>query len=473
MHPLADMAMLQGPDALRGDNDGLRSRRCRACIGAGIALVLLLHGAAARAAEFGWSVGGAVEYSDNPARVSEEEMEETSQATFGTLSLRKHSSSVKADLKGSFEHNEYVSDVVSDHTEFMLDGTLEWDMVDDTLTWFVRDTYRQIPRDTRAVVTPESEQDANAFVTGPDITWQLSDAMYTRLSPRYGHFWFEDTDEDHTRHRVVATLGRRVSPVTDVSVNVGGERVHFTQETATQRDYTRRDAYLGYRRRLPHGELEASLGHARIQRDVLDDLDVDLFGLRAVTAVSARVRVGMDLSTGTTDLGEKLLIEPDDPLGTNPFAISVTGEVGRERRAALFTEYRSGPLTTSVMAGAGEEDYDTDALDRDTVGGSLRIEYELNPLTSVSFMARRLRSEFPELDGRDRDRATGIGLTRRLGRSLELRVAAEHQERRSTLPESSYEENLARLELRYVGRRMPERSSPRSPRGTEQREQGR
>lgn len=431
----------------------------------------MFHSAAASAVDLEWSVGGAVEHSDNPALDSEEEMDDTNRVTLGSLSLRKHAPGVTADVEGSFEHNDYVSDVVSDHTEFTLDGALEWNLVDDTLIWFVRDTYRQIPRDTRVVATPETEQDVNAFVTGPDLTLQLSEAMYTRLSPRYGHFWFEDTDEDHTRHRVVATLGRRVSPVTDVSVNVAGERVRFTREAVAQQDYTRREAYLGFRRRLPQGELEASLGRARVRREVLDDLDTDLFNLRAVTAVSGSVRVGMELSAGTTDLGEKLLVEPDDPLGTNPAAVSVTGEVGRERRAALFTEYRNGPLTTRVSVDTGEEDYESDALDRDTVSGSLRIEYGLTPLTSVAFTAWGLRSEFPELDERDRDRATVISLTRRLGRSLELQVSAEHLDRRSALPESGHEENRARLELRYFGRRMPERPSPRSPRGTDQRSQ--
>lgn len=458
---------------MRGGTDGSYRHRRGACADAVIAAILVLYSAAASAVDLGWSIGGAVEYSDNPALVSEEEMEDTNRVMLGTVSLRKHAPGVTADLEGSIEHNDYASDVVADHTEFTLNGAIEWDLVDDTLAWIVRDTYRQIPRDTRAVATPETEQDVNAFVTGPDIKWQLSEVTYARLSPRYGHFWFEDTDEDHTRHRVAATLGRRVSPITELSVSVAGERVRFRREAATQQDYTRREAYLGYRRRLPHGEVEASLGRTRVGREALDDLDADLFNLRAVTALSGGVRVGMELSAGTTDLEEKLLVGPDDPLGTDPATMSVTGEVGRERRAALFTEYRSGPLTARVSVHTGEEDYESDALDRDTVGGSLRVEYGLTPLTSISFTTRGLRSEFPELDERDRDRATGIGLTRRLGRSLELRVAAEHLDRRSTLPESGHEENRARLELRYFGRRMPERPSRRSPRATDRRKQGR
>lgn len=430
-------------------------------MGVGVVAALALRSAAVSAVDTGWSLGNAVEYSDNPALVESAPEDDTARSVVGTISLRNRSSDVNADFEGVFEHNDYASGVLVDHSEATADGTLEWEIVDDTLTWFVRDTFRQIPRETRAVATPDTEQDVNGFVTGPDITARLSAVTYTTLSARYGNFWFEDTDDDHWRQSVVAGLGRQVSPVTDVSLNLGAEQVRFATETATRRDFRRYSAYVGYERRLPHGELGASLGQVHIQRPARDDLRTGLLDLRAVTALTGATRVGINLSAGTTDLGERLLDRADDPLSADPGSVSVTVEVGRERRAALFAEYQDGPLTALAAVDGGVEDYDTDALDRDTVAGTLVITYRLSSLTAVSVTARGLRSEFPALDERDREHAAGIGLRRRLGRSLELAVTAEHRLRRSTLPGSGYEEDRARLELTYFGRRIPER--PRAP----------
>lgn len=433
-------------------------------MGAGIIAALALRSTAVSAVDAGWSLGSAVEYSDNPALVETAPVDDTTRSVVGTISMRNRSSDVRADFEGALEHNDYVSGVLADHSEATADGTLEWEIADDMLTWFTRDVYQQIPRETRAVITPDAEQDVNGFVTGPDITARLSAVTYSTLSARYGNFWFEDTDEDHWRQSVVAGIGRNVSPVTDMSLNVGAEQVHFATETATRRDFDRYSAYLGYERRLPHGELGASLGQVLIDRAARDDLRTGLIDLRAVTALTGATRVGINLSAGTTDLGERLLARSDDPLSADPGSLSVTEEVGRERRAALFAEYQSGPLTARAAIDGGVEDYDTDALDRDTVGGTLVVEYGLSPLTRVSFTARGLRSEFPALDERDREHAAGIGLRRRLGRSLELAVIAEHRLRRSTLPGSGYEEDRARLELTYFGRRIPERRrAPSTP----------
>lgn len=433
----------------RGCARPLADKRCRASTAA-VALCCAAATAPAAAVDIGWQLGAGLEYTDNAELVETDAQSDVVRSALAGLSVTESAPALELEWLSTVEHDDYQDNVVSDNTRLQSFLSADWRIRPRTLTWVVRDRFEQVREQSLETFTPDNRQDANGFVTGPDMEFGLGGSNFLRLGARYGDYYFESTDEDNQRYAGAVGVGRRVSPVTELSLNARSEHVDYDVETTTQEDYDRNDYYLRVVRTLPDGTLTADLGYTTVERETLDDVRGPLAAIELIQRLSTFSEWGVALNAGPTDLGATLITASDEPLTASPSGVLVTGDVGYERRAQTFVSSITGRRTFDVRLFAAEEDYDDSDVDRTRWGGSAGVGVQITPGQRVAVDASGERLRYPELDRVDNDYEGRVSFTQEVGSAVEITLAAGRTERDSTVAGASFEENTVMLSLLYV-----------------------
>ena len=404
------------------------------------------------AADINWSVGTGLEYSDNPARVNENTHPDLTRIAQGTLGIAEVGSRLSARLSTQYKYSDFRENTFEDRGRAQAFGSLDWQIIPEELKWVAHDTYQQVPDSTRAVATPETEQSVNGFVTGPDLLLSLGGADFARLAVRYGDFEFSKTNEDNRRIAASAGLGRRIDPTTEVSFNVAGQHVDYTQENATQEDYDQTSAFGRYDREIPGGRATLDLGRVAVARDRLPNVTGTLAQVTVLWRIKPETETGLSYTQGTTDIGEVLIGPRNDPLTVDPRDITLTGDIGKERRMQAFGKRNAGALALGGSIYTAEQRYGSVDLDRDVTGGTLRADYSVTYGRTLFASFSSQTSDYRALDVRDRDIAGSLGIRESVGRSTELELTFLRERQRSDTPTLRFIENVVMLTLTYTGR---------------------
>ncbi len=431
-------------------------------------LALALVAAPAHALELGWLVGGGVEYSDNINLAADgEEESEWIQDVRAGLMLREETSRFEGEFDGLVQLENYADDTFSEGVIFEGTGSAEAQLLPgDRLTWMVADSFRRVPEVTRSVDTRGNEQNANAFVTGPDTELPLGSATLLRASARWGDFYFEDTEEDHTRDALQIGLARRVSAVTELSLNARTEDVSFDDEAVDpdagvhREDFETNSAFARYQRELANrGRIRVDLGGYEVERDVLESVDGTMAQFRLSRGLGATAETGFRVSQGPTDIGSQLAAAGDDPLAADAENASITGDVGEEQTADAFYSHGFGRLSLRLSGGARSEDYfEDDDHDRTVAYGAVGLDYQMTRRRTVFADYSQSHTEYDtQLDLSDSERdynefdgySTTLGFEQRIGRALTLTAAVGQNRRNAHAGGVDYTENRARVTLQY------------------------
>ncbi|MEX1081861.1 MAG: hypothetical protein WD382_04140 [Halofilum sp. (in: g-proteobacteria)] len=424
----------------------------------------------AHAVEYGWLVGGGLEYSDNIDREADDQKDgEWIRDVRAGLTLREETSRFEADFDGLVQLEDYADNAFSGGVLFEGTGSVEAQLVPgDRVTWMAADSFQQVPEITRSVDTRANEQNANAFVTGPDVELPLGAGTLARASARWGDYYFEETDEDHTRNVLQIGAARRISSVSEVGLYGRTEDVTFDDEEVDteaddpiyREDFETNSAFGRYERAFANqGRVTIDLGGYEVEREQLDDFDGVLAQLDARRGLGARSELGFRVSQGPTDIGSGLASSADDPLEADTRGASITGDVGEEQAGRAFYSHRFGRFSFTLSGGLSEEQYrEDDELDREAAYAGIDLDYVVNPRRTVFADFGRSRSEYAvqvDLDDSDRDYNdyddywVTVGFDQRLGRALTLTGAVEQNRRDAHGGGIDYTENRARVTLVY------------------------
>lgn len=418
-------------------------------------LALLLASTAVASSEVGWSIGTKAEHSSNPRRLAEGSEAGIVSTVDAGINVQREGPRVDAALELDAARSRYPDRAFDDENEFTAYGELDLAAVPDHVIWVVRDRFARIRETELQAVTPDSRQNVNAFVTGPDITLPLTQVDSARLSLRYGRYDFSETPTDNTRMAATVGLERRTSLRTVVSLNVGTEHVDFAEEFDAQVDFERNSVFVRGERSLARGQVELDLGYVEVHRDGLDTVSGPLVALRAEQRIGPRATAGVGLTVATTDPITGFASSPGDPLAASVDRITLTGEIGELRRAQAFVDSGAGPVSWNAGVGVGRETFDTSDREIDRYDARLGLDWRLTARLSAYATSRGVESRFAPDDRRERIVLSTAGLQRQLGRHLVGRVGVSRFEQTFDDDADRITDDRVMLALRYqVQRRV-------------------
>jgi len=143
-----------------------------AALGAVIA-GLLANSPAVRAAELSYGVDVGVGQTDNVARVSTDEQDETIASVGAQLRLDHESRRLRANVETRLEYRDYLDNTYDGEVVGNLLANGVFAFVEDRFTWTVTDTFGQTTQNQFAPSTPDNRANVNYLSTGPDFTLPL------------------------------------------------------------------------------------------------------------------------------------------------------------------------------------------------------------------------------------------------------------------------------------------------------------
>lgn len=385
-------------------------------------------GAEAQEARFGWSASVGATHTDNIGRTSVNEESETS----GDLGLRfdwsRPEGRLRADAGADLLYRTYLDDRYDDELTGRLNGTLTYALVPERLSWVIEESYGQTLIDPRAVDNPGNRQNTNVFSTGPDLILGLGPRTNLTVSGRWTDASFEASNTDNRRLTGAASLARRLSAASYLSLNGSATRVEYDDDSFNS-NYDTHSAYLGFGVEGARTSVSLQAGYTS-----LHDFGESEGGPLLNVDVERRVtpRSTLSLSAGTN------LVDTADAFRRN-FSTAPIGS-GRDDAVVSRDPYQYDYLTLAWTLDAGrnglrasvdwrQEDHERDdVLNRERIGAAVSLTRRLRDTLSASLAGSYNTEDFAD-SGVDFDEwSLGVGLSWRLGRSFGLGLSAVHYE---------------------------------------------
>lgn len=414
---------------------------CSVCVGS------------ASAAQLDFYAGYQAEQSSNILLVHTNPQSEVIQSVSTGLSYLENTPTLNARANLGVAFRDYRNDVLADDTETTLDLLGEAYAVPRILSWVLADTYRAVSMNPLLADTPVNREKTNLLLTGPNYRMYPTGVDTVTLEARYGNFWTETTDVDNERYAAAARWAHRLSPITTLQLNHETLRVAFDRESLNA-DYDRYDTFLRFSY-MSITEVTLDAGTTRLDRHSYDEVVTGaLYRAEIARQFSSVSRATLswerDFSDTALDLAPAgATSELADPAGGT--GVSST-DVVRRNRASAFFSYRGGIFPWSARAFKRESDYLVELTDTTERGWVFDVEHALSNHARLQASYARSTTEFTVLGREDEDLHWGVGATYLLNRNLELRADYRRNERESTSPGFSFEENRMLVSIFYRSR---------------------
>lgn len=388
---------------------------------------------------------GAIQ-SDNVGRVSTNEESGTVAISSLYLKYRENTRRINADIDADMGYEHFLDEQYEDGVIGRADGVVTLGILPERVEWSVEDQFRQARIDPFGADTPENRQDVNRFATGPDVRFDLNDALAMRISGRYSQVDYQKATLDGDRVSGSIALVRQLSTARSASFNVARESVNF--DDASNVGYDRDSAFVRYEATSSRTELTADLGYMQIKDDLGKSASGELLDILLLRRLSLDSRLALNIGTRFSDSGDIARLTPGTDRGgldpvvvlTNalPFQgryINLGWEFDRHRtRLGAFVEYRQDRYT------------DSSQFDRDLVIYGAHANRRLSPRSEVYLRVQKSDEDF-DSGGYNKELNGSVGLMVRLGISARIALEGQHVDRESTNTASDFTENRVSLFL--------------------------
>jgi hypothetical protein len=401
------------------------------------------------AEEFAFRAGATATYSDNPARTATGESATALDGLLG-LSLAHQSSLLYVDGDMSVIQRAYVEGNLPSETIPNGNLNLLAGPPGGLFTWTVLDNFGQISGQPFAALIANDRQNANVLSTGPNVRIPLDSHDHLELSGRYGWDRFGTSTLDDQNYTGQAALAHDIGSGSQLALLYAYQRIDFRAVTipvaqiqqaygkyslAGARSYVVLEAGAD-RLEQGTGSTAQRTGHVLVllQRRLTERLTFEAAYRHGYTdAANAFVSASRDGFTAGTD--------------QNVQAVALPFE---ESKGYAELKRSAGRLLVAFEIAASRESYPSEpASDRRTVGSNLTVDYQLSSNFTFSLRGGYWEEKFPssQQDGRWVDGS--IGLSRKIGRSLELSLLATRTKGNGNALVSSFTEDRAVLQLVY------------------------
>jgi hypothetical protein len=429
------------------------SQRSTAALGAVIAG--LLASAATPAAELSYGVDVGVGHSDNVARVSDGEQDETIATVGGQLKLDHDSRRLRANVATRLEYLDYLDDTYDGEVIGNLIGGAKLDIVEDRFSWSLDDTFGQTTQNQFAAASPDNRENVNYLSTGPDLVVSLGSRNQLLLNGRYTDLSYEKSELGNQRISGALAVRRNLSDATHVSVNVTTEQVEF-EDGADAPDYDNREAFLNYSLDAARTNLSVDVGATEIESDDAESGEVKSSGWLGRVSLSRQassaLTVGLELGHDFSDAGNSFVnLQALQPGSTEPVPVQQTSLPFENNYGSVFARFARNRTGLQVRLGYYDEGYDTDPLfDRTRLTATVSVDRDLSSSLSARISANYSRQEYDTLDFEFSDLSATFGVRWKLSRTAMVNVDYQHLKRTDDTGGTGYRANELWLRFGYL-----------------------
>jgi hypothetical protein len=421
---------------------------------------------------------------DNVTFAHDNKVTQTMATVDADFDVKHRSRRLDVDAKGDFSYFDYLQSAFGSQLVGRFDGVAHVALIPQRLTWVFQDDFGQASVDPFVPTTPGNLENINYFSTGPDLHLRLGGTGFFDLGARYARAQYATSPFNSNRYLGTVGAGLQLSARSSVSLNGAFERVMF-ENTLVNGDFDRSSAYARYEIQGARTGLSVELGATKITQDGSSGRNVigqDPNGLpityvvtipqsaSSTTGPLARIALTRRLSTAaslTLSGGRELTDGGSSFSGIQAGAIGVVGTASSLLTSSSYTsdfasvgwDYKRNRTTVRV-SGRWERDVypGQPQLDLTRGGVEFLVGRKLTRALTLQAVGRYGKNNYvnatpatlqggsPKFD----DVLIAGALVWRHGRSVELKLRAEHSERtNSTVVDNSYGENRVFLTIGY------------------------
>jgi hypothetical protein len=356
----------------------------------------LLAGGEADSVELEAQFSAGVGKSDNIARTSVNEIEETIGVAGIIFGLTEETSRLSADIRSQFDYLYFADGTFDDEWVGGMVGILAYSLVDERLTWFIQNNFGQQTVDLLSASNPGNRENVNFFTTGPTLSLLPDSRNLVEIDLRYSSVSYEESDTDNERMLATLRIGRQIRRGATLSLNATTERVEFDND-GLSRDFDRHEGYVRYELAGNRNTFGMDLGYTQIDIDG-ETGDGTLARIDWSREVSPSATFRLSAGTGFSDQGNVFVFDQqqtgsdfrdtEDTLGSaEPFTFNnftISYSLDRDRTSVGFV------FTWS------QEDYEGGPLDNDFSRATLSVRRNISPSVFARFVAEFRRREYKD-----------------------------------------------------------------------------
>lgn len=400
--------------------------------------------------DYAFSLG--IGHTDNVDRTSVNPTSQNILQPSLNFTFNQQGSKVQAQAVGLVQYTDYLQGFYGNEFRGQFSGVLNWTIAPQRLNFDVEDYSSVQPVNTRLPNAPTNQQQVNAFIAGPTLSFRFADALRGEADLRYINTTASKT-KDYESQRGLGALRviRDLSPTAALSGNIEAVHVDFghVDPTLNAGRYDKYSAYLRYASRLQKVDFDLSVGGNQVNfGQGLGSYSGPLVRASLAWRVTPRNTLQLNGSDQLADSTANLSQAPNlaNAVLTNPILqigrAVISPAVFRDRSVSLAYFYRAPRLmlTLSPYYSRLRQLNGVD-LSRNGYGFAASATYLIRPLLTLGLDAGIQTTQYTLDDSHDRDRAYGINLSRQLTPHWSWNVAFIHDQRGSSVPGNGYTEN--------------------------------
>ncbi len=439
---------------------GLVGRRKAARVGPrwfGLVFVLASPALLFAQTEFSWSAGAGVSHSDNINREESGEISENTINVDGAIEWRRRSNRVDAQVDASVSVREFTNNTFSTEVRGNLVADLYVQVIGESLSWQVQDTFGQLRIDNFAPDTPANRENINLFRTGPVLSQRLGSRTTLMAQAYYETSYFEVSTEDGDTVGGSIALERRLGRRALGSINALGRRVEFDEQQLFS-SFDAQELYLALDVDGARTRVRVDAGYSAIRGADQTD-DGALFRLRVDRRVARLGTIAFNARselTTTTDafryeqtVSRPGLVTRSREATADPFKLDSVelsyGLDGRRFQAEFLLQFEREQFQRNQL-----EDRDR-SVARFTVGGQVGPMWSAE--VGVDYADESLRNAARDFN----DVLVQASVSRRFSNNVNARLGVAHLDRSATDRALQFKELVIELAVTYQNQRSRRR----------------
>jgi hypothetical protein len=428
-------------------------------------LAVAAFSAPALAGHLDYTLRGGIAHSDNVNLSATNPISQNILVPGLDFAYTQQGASIQADFSGSLEYRDYLGNAFDNQTLAALSGNMNWSMVPQFLDFQVQDVAAVEPLSTLSVNTPNNQQQTNVLTVGPTFHFGHTGTVHAQADLRYINSHASRTRSFNSSRGLAALrLIKDISPVSNISLNAQSQHVEFDNDFR-QSDYNGTSVYAQYTSNLKDLRLDLVLGRSWVNFKTVPTVASPMarlsLGWQATPHNGFNLSASRQYSDAATDLrsGQRLgqgpNNAPDVALGTNNRGINtgsavINSEVYLVRRFNATYAYTNTTFDLTLSPYYDKLDYPNNpSFNQINRGGSIGMDYRLNPRLTFSGYANTERRNYRALQRRDRITNYGLALTRQWTEHWSWRLSFDQRRQRSTAVGESYHANEIYLGFAY------------------------
>lgn len=412
-----------------------------------ITLALAFAPHSASAGQLDYTLYAGVEHSDNINMAGNNPTSQYALVPGVNFNFVQEGSTIQANVSGNLQYRDYMGSDFTSQTQTQLAGQANWTVLPERLDFTVQDYAGIQPVDYLASNAPSNQQQTNVISLGPTLHFRLGNTLRGQAELRYINSYAQTTQGFNSSRGVAALrLLKELSPTNQLSLNAETQRTNFVNVLGGP-NYNRHEVFTRYVSKLARFDIDAALGWSQLEFDgSTRALSSPLARLAVAWRPSERSTLALASSRQYSDAAQGMMELSGQQIGgingTNTGNAAVNSQIYLERRLELSYNFRGTRFQFSLAPFYNKLDYTNDQLFNQTGrGGRIGFDYQLSPTFTLSTFAQAQTLTYQTLDRRDKSYDYSVSLIRQWTPHWGARASFSHQQRNSSVPGQSFQEN--------------------------------